>query len=198
MENKVAVLGASGYVGSRLIPELIKRGYKVRAVSRSLKILQTRPWAGHPQIELFEADVFKLESLRRALEGCGAAYYLVHSMNPQNPDFAEADRKAARNMTSAAEQAGLKRVIYLGGLGDEKSGLSRHLRSRFEVGTILCSGRVPATVLRAAMIIGTGSASFEILRYLVTRLPIMITPQWVFTESQPIAIRNVIYYLAGC
>ena len=119
-------------------------------------------------------------------------------MNPQNKDFVEADRSAADNFRHAAEKAGLQRIIYLSGLGESQSELSKHLRSRTEVAQILRAGTVPVTVLRAAMIIGFGSASFEILRYLVDRLPIMITPQWVRTPSQPIAIRNVLEYLIAC
>jgi uncharacterized protein YbjT (DUF2867 family) len=140
-----------------------------------------------------------LDSLKNAASGCGAAYYLVHSMVAQKNHFAEADRKSALNMSAAATEAGLERIIYLSGLGDiDSAALSKHLRSRHEVGDILQSGTVPCTILRAAMILGSGSASFEILRYLVERLPVMITPSWVFTPCQPIAIRNVLGYLMGC
>jgi uncharacterized protein YbjT (DUF2867 family) len=144
------------------------------------------------------ADVFDRESLKKACEGCSDVFYLVHSMNPDERDFSDADRRAAENMVREAEHAGMSRIIYLGGLGDESPDLSRHLRSRAEVGNILLSGKVPVTYFRAAMIIGSGSASFEILRYLVDRLPLIITPRWVETESQPIAISNVITYLVGC
>ncbi|NIQ96792.1 MAG: DUF2867 domain-containing protein, partial [Desulfuromonadales bacterium] len=130
--------------------------------------------------------------------GCQAVYYLVHSMHPGVKDFADADAEAARNMVASAEAAGVGRLIYLGGLGEEGEDLSHHLQSRREVARILASGKVPVTVLRAAMIIGSGSASFEILRYLVERLPVMVTPRWVDTPCQPIGIRNVLGYLVGC
>jgi uncharacterized protein YbjT (DUF2867 family) len=194
----ILVTGATGYLGARLVARLLELGYRVRAVSRSDSKLRGCAWAQHENVELFAADVLNLESLERACTGCDVAYYLVHSMNSQNRDFAEADRRAAENMKTAAEAANLQRIIYLGGLGEEHPDLSKHLRSRAEVGRILQSGSVAATVLRAAMIIGSGSASFEILRYLTDRLPFMITPRWVRTPSQPIAVRNVLEYLLGC
>lgn len=194
----VLVLGATGYVGGRLVPQLLEAGYTLRAVSRSLQKLQGKPWAAHPNIQLVSADVTNQDALVKAIEGCGTAFYLVHSMNPTHTDFAKADRTAAQLMVNAAELAQLERIIYLGGLGEDSPDLSKHLRSRAEVAQILSSGSVPATILRAAMIIGSGSASFEILRYLVDRLPVMITPRWVSTPSQPIAIRNVLAYLIGC
>ena len=139
-----------------------------------------------------------LRSVVQAAMGCRAAFYLVHSMISAGKQYRETDRKAAWHMAAAADAAGLERIIYLGGLGEESEGLSEHLRSRTEVGRILASASTPATVLRAAMILGSGSASFEILRYLAERLPIMITPRWVHSEVQPIAIRNVLDYLTGC
>ncbi len=197
-DNLILVTGATGYIGGRLIPELLKKGWRVRASSRSIDKLKSRPWAAHPSVELMPMDVFSRESLERACAGCGAAFYLVHSMLPGQKDFQTADREAAENMKAAAEGAGLERLIYLGGLGEDSPDLSKHLKSRAEVGKILRSGRVPVTILRAAMIIGSGSASFEILRYLVERLPLMITPKWLKTLSQPVAIRNVLEYLSGC
>lgn len=194
----VLVLGATGYVGNRLVPYLLERGHRVRAAARSIERLRNRPFGGNPHVELVAADVFDRDTLKKACEGCSVVYYLVHSMNPNESDFSDADRRAAENMVWAGEKAGIDRIIYLGGLGDESPDLSKHLRSRAEVGNILQSGKVPVTYLRAAMIIGSGSASFEILRYLVDRLPVMITPRWVSTKSQPIAISNVITYLAGC
>ena len=196
--KKIAVLGASGYVGARLVPELLDKGYTVRACGRSVNKLQKRPWSDDPRVELVEFDVFSTESLTRACEGTDAAYYLIHSMNPDEKEFAKADRQAAQNMVEAAEKSGLKRIVYLGGLGERDETLSKHLLSRIEVGEILMSGKVPATELRAAMIIGAGSASFEILRYLVERLPAMITPRWVRILSQPIAIRDVLAYMVSC
>jgi len=198
VKGTILVTGATGYVGARLVSRLLWRGYSVRAVGRSLDRLRRRHWADHPLVELVVADAVDRESLARACEGCSAAYYLVHSMDPGQRDFEETDRKAAENMARAAGEAGLSRLIYLGGLGDDEPSLSPHLRSRAEVGKILAGGATPVTVLRAAMILGAGSTSFEILRYLVDRLPVMITPRWVRTECQPIGIRNVLDYLVGC
>jgi uncharacterized protein YbjT (DUF2867 family) len=194
----VVVTGATGYVGARLVPRLLEAGYRVRACGRSLVKLSSRPWAKHEDVELVKVDVFDKESLKIALAGAFAAFYFVHSMNSDNKDFAAADRVAADNMVEAAASTGLKRIIYLGGLGEDSPDLSKHLRSRAEVATILEAGPVPVTVLRAGMILGSGSTSFEILRYLVERLPVMITPRWVSTPSQPIAVRNVLYYLIEC
>ncbi|MDJ0625892.1 MAG: SDR family oxidoreductase [Candidatus Caenarcaniphilales bacterium] len=196
----IVVTGGTGYVGARLIPRLLDSGYKVRAVSRSLTKLMSRPWAKNKNLEIVAGDLHDLESITHALKGCSTVYYFVHSMNSNKKDFQSADRVAAKNMVKAAEQNEIERIIYLGGLGnsDKKERLSPHLESRIEVGEILKSGKVPVTILRAAMIIGSGSTSFEILRYLVDRLPLMITPKWVNTPSQPIAIRNVLNYLIGC
>jgi len=199
MTKYVLVSGSTGYVGGRLIPRLLEAGYHVKAFGRSIAKMESRPWSTHPNIRLAEGNMLDLGSLRRALQDCFAAYYLVHSMNPRHADFAEADRRAARNMATAAADAGLQQIIYLGGLGDVNDPkLSPHLKSRHETARILRSGPVPVTYLRAAMILGSGSASFEILRYLVERLPILITPKWVHTPCQPIGIRNVLHYLQGC
>jgi uncharacterized protein YbjT (DUF2867 family) len=176
---------------------LLDLGYQVVAISRSLQKLRGRSWARHPSVRLQAADVTEPVGLALALQGCQQAFYLVHSMDPSNQDFASTDRKAAHCFAQVAAQVGLEHVIYLGGLGHQGADLSQHLRSRAEVGAILQDGRTPVTTLRAAMIIGSGSASFEMLRYLVDRLPMMITPGWVRTVSQPIAIRNVLNYLIG-
>jgi len=197
-EAPVLVTGATGYVGGRLVSRLLDSGYRVRVVGRSLSKLRSRPWGMHPNLEIFAADALDAKALSQGAQGCRVGFYLIHSMNPRQKDFAAADREAARNMAAAAARGGLERIIYLGGLGDADRSLSKHLRSRMEVARILQEGPVPATVLRAAMILGSGSASFEILRYLVEHLPIMTTPRWVQNPVQPIAIRNVLGYLQGC
>lgn len=197
-EKPVLVTGATGYVGGRLVPRLLAAGRRVRALGRSLDKLAARTFAGHPNLELVQGDLLDLPSMRRAAAGCDAAYYLVHSMHPATRDFAAADREAAMVMARAADDAGLSRIIYLGGLGEDRDDLSHHLKSRHEVAKILSYGRVPLTHLRAAMILGSGSASFEIMRYLVDRLPAMVAPRWVRTRCQPIAITDVLGYLADC
>lgn len=197
-ERPIAVLGATGYIGARLVPRLAEAGWRVRAIGRNPDKLRGRGWLGNPLIESARGDVFDPASLRASLAGCRAVFYLVHSMNPDIKDFARADREAAQNLVEAATAAGLERIIYLGGLGEDAAELSHHLRSRSEVGRILRAGPVPVTSFRAAMIIGSGSASFEILRYLVERLPVMVTPRWIFTPCQPIAVRNVLHYLVAC
>lgn len=200
MEDKpILVTGGTGYVGGRLIPRLLTAGYRVRAMARSPERLYCRPWGRHPLLEVVPGDALDRQAFVDAARGCGTAYYLIHSMNAQKGKFAEADRTAAENMVAAAETNDLARIIYLGGLGEKRhEALSRHLKSRHEVEAILQAGPVPVTNLRAAMILGSGSASFEMLRYLVDRLPVMITPRWVRTPCQPISIRNVLDYLVGC
>lgn len=194
----VLVTGASGYIGGRLVPRLLERGYRVRCVARSRRKVEERPWGHDSRVEIFEGDVSDRESLAPAMQGCAAAYYLVHSMMVAGESYRERDRGLARSFCLAARDAGVARIVYLGGLGETGSGLSEHLSSRREVEEVLASASVPVTTLRAAMIIGSGSASFEILRYLVERLPAMITPRWVAVESQPIAVRNVLEYLVAC
>jgi uncharacterized protein YbjT (DUF2867 family) len=194
----ILVAGATGYIGGRLVPRLLQSGYRVRALCRTPAKLHSRPWAAASGLEVCRADLLDRDSLDKAFSGCRAAYYLVHSMGSGVNDFAATDRLAAENFAAAAQQANLERIIYLGGLGDQKTDLSPHLRSRAEVGNILRQGTVPVTMLRAAVIIGSGSASFEILRYLVDRLPVMTTPRWVATPCQPIAVDNVLHYLLGC
>jgi uncharacterized protein YbjT (DUF2867 family)/uncharacterized protein YndB with AHSA1/START domain len=195
---RVLVTGATGYIGGRLVPRLLAAGYPVRCLARSPRKLGDRPWAADPRVEIVEADAADTEALRRAMAGCGPAFYLLHSMLAAGAGYAAHDLVLAQRFAEAAEASGLSRIVYLGGLGELGAGLSEHLQSRREVERVLASGRVPVTVLRAAMIIGSGSASFEILRYLVERLPVMVTPKWVATECQPIAIRNVLQYLVAC
>lgn len=196
----VLVLGSTGYVGGRLVPLLLERGFTVRAAGRRVDKIRSRQWADNPKIEIVRADMHDAESLRQAAEGCRAAFYLVHSMNQPGRDFSAQERDAAYNMVAAASATGLERIIYLGGLGEDHDDhpLSKHLRSRAEVGRILALAPSRVTILRAAQIIGSGSSSFELVRYLADRLPIMLAPTWVTTRTQPIAIRNVLGYLAGC
>ncbi len=196
--RRIAVAGASGYIGGRLVPRLIADGFAVRCLVRSPEKLSAFAWAADPAVEIRRADLEHPASLAEALDGCEAAYYLVHSMLSAGAAYARHDRQLALHFATAAKAAGVGRIVYLGGLGETGPDLSEHLSSRREVESALASTGVPVTVLRAAMIIGSGSASFEILRYLVERLPVMITPRWVHTLSQPIAVRNVIGYLAGC
>jgi uncharacterized protein YbjT (DUF2867 family) len=197
-QKTVAVVGATGYIGARLVPRLLDAGWRVRAIGRNSDKLKGRGWEELDGIEVACGDVYDQSSMAHALEGCYAAFYLVHSMNPQIGDFSKADRLAAQNMVYAAEKTGVERIIYLAGLGDDDSDLSHHLQSRREVEDVLKAGSIPLTIFRAAMIIGSGSASFEILRYLVERLPVIVTPRWIATECQPIAVRNVLYYLVAC
>ncbi len=194
----IFVAGATGYVGGRLVPLLLDKGYTVQILVRNPAKLQGRDWNPHPRLEVITGDILDRNALTQAMNGCGVGFYLIHSMLTEVDNFIETDREAATNMLEIAAAVGLKRIIYLSGLGEEGSDLSRHLRSRTEVGNILKEGKVPVTILRAAMIIGSGSASFAILRHLVERLPIMVTPRWVNTPCQPISIRNVLGYLVGC
>ncbi len=196
--RKILVLGATGYVGTRLVGELLSLGYHVKAGSRSKVRLQNRVWSKHPNVEICEVNVLDSKQLGRVLIGVDAVYYLVHSMNPETVDFEETDKRAAKKMRELAAIHNIKLIIYLSGLGDEKPSLSDHLKSRNQVGQILQKGSVAVTIFRAAIIIGSSSTSFEILRYLVDRLPIMITPKWVHTKNQPISIRNVLNYLIQC
>lgn len=196
--RRIALTGATGYVGGRLAPLLLDRGYAVRCLVRDPQKLHDRGWRDDPRVEVTENDLSGVAELTDQLSGCDAAYYLVHSMEAAGEAYARRDLELAQNFADAAAAAGVRRILYLGGLGETQAGLSEHLRSRREVERVLGSTGVPVTVLRAAIIIGSGSASFEILRYLVNRLPIMITPRWVQTECQPIAISDVLHWLTEC
>jgi uncharacterized protein YbjT (DUF2867 family) len=190
---RILVVGASGYIGGRLVPLLQARGHDLVLMSRDARPLTDR----FPDARVVAADLLSPVTLAPALEGVDVAYYLAHSMGAGERDFAERDRQAARNFAQASARAGVARIIYLGGLGDDAANLSNHLTSRHETGAELAAHGVPVTEFRAAVIIGSGSASFEILRHLTERLPIMITPRWVGTRCQPIAIRDVLDYLVG-
>jgi len=194
----ICLTGATGYVGGRLGPALLEAGYRVRCIGRSRDKLAARAWTQHVRVELVEADMNDEAAMTAALRNSAAAYYLVHSMETAGADYTRRDRELASHFARAAAAAQLPRIIYLGGLGEMGEDLSEHLASRRQVEAVLAGTGVPVTVLRAAMVIGSGSASFEILRYLTERLPVMITPRWVHTECQPIAIRNAIAYLVAC
>ncbi|MCP3924452.1 MAG: SDR family oxidoreductase [Desulfobacterales bacterium] len=192
----ILVTGSTGYIGGRLIPQLLNAGFKVRAVARSLDKLISRPWNDHPNLEVVKADFLNSSSLNNMFNKVHAAYYLIHSMGSNGNDFAEADRKCAINFITASSTSSLSRIIYLGGLGGDELNVSRHLKSRDEVFRILSSGKVPVTTFKAGHIIGSGSASFELLRYLCERLPFFLVPKRIInTEIQPICVRNVLNYL---
>lgn len=191
--RRVLVVGATGYVGGRLVPELVERGDRVRVLTRSVDRARRYDWSD--SVEIARGDVLDAESLTGVFDDVDAAYYLVHSMGA-GADFAKTDARAAENFREAADAAGIGRIVYLGGMGDDGDAeLSAHLASRHRVGEVLASGSTPTTELRAAVIIGSGSLSFEMLRYLTEVLPVMITPRWVRTRCQPIAIRDVLHYL---
>lgn len=190
---RIAVAGATGYIGSRLVPRLLTAGHEVVCLARTPAKLSDRPW--RDAVEVRRCDVLEAEDVERALAGCDAAYYLIHSMG-QADDFADADRRAATNFSDGAAANALSRIVYLGGLGHGDD-LSTHLASRQEVGRVLAEGSTPVTELRASIVIGSGSVSFEMLRYLTEMLPAMVTPRWVDTRTQPIAIRDVVAYLVA-
>jgi uncharacterized protein YbjT (DUF2867 family) len=190
----VLVLGATGYVGGRLVPQLLAAGHRVRCAARTPAKLDDRPWRG--QVEVVAGDVNDRASMDAACADIDAVVFLVHAMDG-GAEFARREAEGAAVVRDAAAAAGVERIVYLGGLGRADDRLSEHLESRHEVGRVLADGPVPVTELRAAVVIGSGSASFEMLRHLVEVLPAMIAPRWVDTRTQPIAIRDVLRYLVG-
>ena len=192
--HRVLVTGATGYIGGRLVPRLVRDGCAVRVLARDRRRVEARPWAAG--VEIAVGDVLEPETLAPALDGIDCAFYLVHSM-AKGHGFRDIDVQAARAFGEAARQAGVGRIIYLGGLGDPGARLSEHLRSRQETGQALRESGVPVTEFRAAVIVGTGSISFEMVRYLVERLPVMVCPRWIYSRVQPIAVADLLDYLVA-
>lgn len=192
--GKILVTGASGYIGGRLVPELEARGYSLRVMVRAASPEQGERW---PSAEIMVSDAADPKGLATALNGIHTAFYLIHSLLLGPREFELTDIQAAKNFRTVAEERGVRRIIYLGGLGDSATSLSPHLRSRMRVAGELMKGKVPVTVLRAAVIIGSGSASYEIIKNLVKNAPVLPIPSWARTRCQPIAIRDVIKYLVG-
>ena len=189
------VTGATGYIGGRLVPELLAAGHRVRVMTRSPDRIRDHPWAS--RVEVARADAGNADEVAAACADVDVVYYLVHALG-SGPAFEETDRRTAEVMARAVRDSGVGRLVYLGALVPESEDLSPHLRSRTEVAEILLGSGVPTVVLRAAVVLGSGSASFEMLRYLTERLPVMVTPTWVHSRIQPIAVRDVLRYLVGC
>ena len=188
------VTGATGYVGGRLVPVLLDRGHAVRALARNPDKLADAPW--RDRVEVVRGDLGDADSLSEAFDGIDVVYYLVHSMGTES-DFVAAESRSARNVVAAGQRAGVKRLVYLGGLHPSGADLSPHLRSRVAVGEILLDSGIETVVLQAGIVIGSGSASFDMMRHLTNRLPAMTTPKWVHNRIQPIAIADVLHYLAA-
>lgn len=186
------VTGATGYIASRLIPRLLESGYRVRCLAREPRRLEGRSW--FPRVEVVQGDVTAASGLRRALEGVQTAYYFIHNMS-YGHGYTELERGSARAFASAAQEAGVEHIIYLGGLADPEQHIAPHMRSRIETGQVLRAGNVPVTEFRAGVIIGSGSISFEMIRFMTELFPLVPGPLWMKNRSQPIAIRNVIDYL---
>ncbi|WP_277453012.1 NAD(P)H-binding protein [Janibacter sp. DB-40] len=190
----VLVTGATGYIGGLLVPRLLDDGWTVRVLTRSAERLRAKEWAD--RVEVAEGDVTSGDDLRAALSGVDVAYYLVHSMDGGG-DLARRDREMAAGFASAAADEQVGRIVYLGGLHPEGADLSLHLASRVEVGEVLLRGPVPTAVLQAAVVLGDGSVSFDMLRYLTERLPAMVAPRWLRNRIQPIAVDDALHYLVG-
>jgi uncharacterized protein YbjT (DUF2867 family) len=193
-EIRCLVTGATGYIGGRLVPRLLEQGYKVRALARSPEKLSDVPW--RDDAELVRGDLRDLESLTAAFDGVDVVYYLVHSMGTSK-DFAAEEGASANNVVTAARRAGVRRLVYLSGLHPPDTDLSPHLQSRKAVGDILIGSGIETLVLQAGVVVGSGSASFEMIRHLADRLPVMTTPKWVHNKIQPIAVRDVLHYLVA-
>jgi uncharacterized protein YbjT (DUF2867 family) len=193
-EIRCLVTGATGYIGGRLVPRLLEAGLTVRAMARNPDKLAKVPW--HDEVEVVRGDLTDPQSLTEAFAGVDVVYYLVHSMGTSK-DFVAEERQSARNVVEAAQKAGVRRLVYLSGLHPENTPLSRHLASRTEVGEILINSSIETVVLQAGIVIGSGSASFEMIRHLTDRLPAMTAPKWVRNKLQPISIDDAVHYLAG-
>ncbi|WP_040782294.1 SDR family oxidoreductase [Rhodococcus ruber] len=191
---RILVTGATGYIGGRLAPLLVDAGHRVRVLARTPDKLRDVPWAG--DVEIVRGDLTDPQSLAVACRDVDVLYYLVHSMGGRG-EFIDTERAEAENVAAAARAAGVRRIVYLGGLHPDTADLSTHLRSREQVGRILVESGVPTLVLQAGVVIGSGSASFEMIRHLSNRLPLMTTPKWVNNKIQPIAVRDVLHYLVG-
>ena len=192
MTNLILVTGATGYIASRLIPQLLNRGYRIRALARQPQRLKNKSW--FPQVEVIQGDVMDASTLAPAFEGVQIAYYLIHNM-ASGHGYTERELEGARNFALAAEAAGVQHIIYLGGLADEEQHIAPHMRSRIETGATLRQGKVPVTEFRAGVVAGSGSISFEMIRFMTELFPIIPAPLWVKNKSQPISTQNVIDYL---